>query len=462
MGGRLVPGKHVTVRFDRMGPDGEALAALETHVLAVPYGAPGDEATVRLLDVHPPRLTGRIVALRSVSSRISRPVCPHFGRCGGCQWQHLAYPVQLEQKTLLVRDALERARLGDLPVDEAVGWEPPWEFRSRLHAVVGLRDGRPVLGFFTWGGERVVDIKTCPVQHPGNVAVLSAVRTAWDYLAPAVARGPGDSGGPGILRGIMGRVGGATGDVMLGLAVDAPLPPAGRVGVVGALLDRVPGLVSIVEVRVPARGRVFRGRRVSLLWGRPYIREDVAGVRYHLPPLAEFPANTRALPGLIEMVLDALDARPDDVVFEPDAGVGAYTLHLALGAGRAIGVTTDGDLDAAWENARLNQIRNCMFYARDPLRALEKVRRSGPVQRAFLHPPGRGLPPGVPEALRQAEVGRAVYLGRALPALGRDAAAFAAAGYTVTRVQPVDLSPQTSRVAALVTCVLQHQSRAAG
>lgn len=434
-----------------MGPDGEALAAVDGRVLAVPYGAPGEEATIRLLEVHPDRLRGQIVALRTVSTRIARPRCPHFGRCGGCQWQHLEYPTQLEQKTLFVREALERARV-DVPVEGAIGWEPPWEFHSRLHAVVSTRDGRPVLGFFAWGGEHVVDIKTCPVQHPGNIAALNAVRAAWEYLAPAVQRGPV---GGGILRGIMARVGGATGDVMLGLAVDEPLAAAGRVGAVGALLDRVPGLVSIVEVRVPRRGHVLRGRRVSLLWGRAYIREEVAGVRYHLPALAEFPANCRAFPGLLEMVLEALDAGRDDAIFEPDAGIGAYTLHLALTAGRAIGITTDRDLEAAWGNVRLNRITNCMFYARDPVRALEKVRRGGAVERAFLHPPGRGLPPGMPEALRRAEVRRAVYLGRALPALGRDAAAMAAAGYTITRVQPVDLSPQTSHVAALVTCVAQ-------
>ncbi len=449
--GRLVPGKHVTVRFDRMGTSGEALASVDGRVLAVPYAAPGEEATVRLLEVRPDYLRGQIIALRSVSTRITRPRCPHFGRCGGCQWQHLEYPVQLEQKTLFVREALEQVHLA-VPVDGAIGWEPPWEFHSRLHAVVSHRDGRPVLGFFAWGGERVVDIKTCPVQHPGNVAALNAVRAAWEYLAPAVQRG---RVGPGRLRGILARVGGATGDVMLGLAVDEPLAAAGRVGAVGALLDRVPGLVSIVEVRVPRRGHVARGRRVSLLWGRAYIREEVAGVRYHLPALAEFPANGRAFPGLIEMVLEALDAGQDDVIFEPDAGIGAYTLHLALGAGRAVGITTDGDLEAAWGNARLNRISNCMFYARDPLRALEKARRGGSVQRAFLHPPGRGLPPGMPEALRRAEITRAVYLGRALPALGRDAAAMAEAGYTITRVQPVDLTPQTSHVAALVTCVLQ-------
>jgi len=455
-----------------MGADGEALAVIEGRTLAVPYAAPGEEATVQLVQVDAVRLRGQIVALRDTSAHVTRPRCPHFGRCGGCQWQHLDYPTQLEQKTLLVREALTHAGLGGLRVDPAIGWEPPWEFRTRLEGAVSTRDGQPVLGFFTWGGERVVDVKTCPVQHPGNVAALSAVRSAWDTLSAAVeGKMTADSAGAppsarrasltrtlapptlgrGTLRGVLARVGVATGEVLLGLKVSEPLTIAGRAITVRALLDGVPGLVSIMEVRVPRTGHLIRGRRTSLLWGRPYIREEVAGVRYHIPALAEFPTNARALPGLIELILAELDAGPQDTVIEPDAGIGAYTLHLALAAGRVLGITEEGLLDAAWGNARLNRITNCVFYTRDPLRALEKIKRHGPVRHAFLHPPGAGVPLGLARGLRRGGITRVVYLGRTLVALERDALALAKAGFRITRVQPVDVSPQTSRLAVVLT-----------
>jgi 23S rRNA (uracil1939-C5)-methyltransferase len=439
-------GARVVVRFDRMGPRGEALASLEGRVVAVPYGAPGEEATVRIVDSRGSLLRGQIVVLRRVSPRVVPPPCPHFGRCGGCQWQHLPYTLQLEQKTLLVREALSQAGLGHLAVEPAVGWEPPYEFRTRLLVAVGLRDGRPVLGFYAWGGSRLVDVRTCPVQHPGTAAVLAAVRAAWESLAPLLVPGPG---GRPLLRGILARVGAATGDVLLGLATGAPLGGDLRMTAVRSLLDSVPGLVSLVEVRVPPRGHLLRGRRASLLWGRPYVREEVAGVRYHVPALAEFPTNARALPGLIELILQALDAGPEDTVLEPDAGIGTYSLHLALASGRAVGVTDVATVEAAWDNARLNRITNCMFYTRDPARALAKVARHGPVRLAFLHPPAPGVPAGLVEALRDAGVRRIVYLG-GLRALGRDARALGEGGYAIARVQPVDLSPQTSRVAALL------------
>ncbi len=424
-----------------MGPTGEALATIGGREVAVPYAAPGEEARIRILTLERRRARAELVALRLTSPRVVRPPCPHFGRCGGCQWQHLEYPAQLEQKAALVASALARAGLHQAPIAPAIGWEPAWEFRAHLEAAVGERDGRRVLGFYSWGGDHIVEARQCPVQHPANVAALNSVRAAWEACAPL----------SGILRGLLTRVGTATGEVMVGLSVPRRLTPDERHLAVRALLDTVPGLVSLMEVRAPRRGHLLAGRRADLLWGRPYVQEEVAGVRFHIPLLAEFPVNLRALPGLIELILDALDGTPRDTIVEPDAGIGGYTLHLALGAARVAAVTTAAQFDAAWANVRLNGLTNCLVYARNPVRALEKVRRLGPVRLAFLHPSGAGLPSGLAPALRRAGVERVVYLGRTLGGLAQDVAALDRAGFRPRHVQPVDLSPHTSRVHALIT-----------
>ncbi len=432
-------GSRVVCAIDRMGPDGAALGRAGGRVIAVPYGAPGDEATVEILEGGREPVLGRIVALRRQADRVVDPLCPHFGQCGGCQWQHLDYAAQLQQKTLLVRQALAHPGLRDLEIEPAVGWGPPWGFRTLLQATAGPSASGSVLGFYAWGGTRVVDVQACPIQHPANVALLAAVRHGWPAL----------SGGP-RLRGVIGRAGAATGEVLLGLAVAGALDSTGRTAVVRALLDRIPGLVGILEVCVPRSGHLLTARRTSLLWGRAWLREEIAGVRYSIPLLAEFPANPRALSGLIELVLATLDASTADAVVETGAGIGAYTLHLALGAGRAVGVTSAALLDVARANARANRIENCAFYARDAVRAVEKAARSRPVRLAFLHPGETGLAPGLAPALRRAGVRRVAYLGRSLRRLGGDAAVLRAAGYRLLRARPVDMSPHTSRVSVLI------------
>jgi 23S rRNA (uracil1939-C5)-methyltransferase len=449
-----------------MGPTGEAVATVGGIEVAVPYAAPGEEARVKILDVERGHARGQLVGLRVASPRVVRPRCPHFGRCGGCQWQHLDYPAQLEQKTELVAAALRRAhataavararratQATDAPPGRAIstlvvptiGWDPPWEFRGMLEAAVGRRDGRQVLGFFRWGGDGIVEIAQCPVQHPANVAAMNAVRAAWEAFGPLA----------GVVRGLVTRAAAATGEVMLGLSVTRRLSLGQRAAAVRALLDGVPNLVGLMEIPAPRRGHLLAGRRADLLWGRPYVQEEVAGVRFRVPLLAEFPVNLRALPGLIEKVLAALDPSSTDTVLEPDAGVGGYTLHLALAAARVLGVTTPDQFDPAWENARLNGMTNCAFYTRDPARALEKALRRGPVRAAFLHPPGAGLPPHLPAALRRTGVRRVAYLGRALVALARDAQSLERERFRIREVQPIDLSPHTSRVHALITASVE-------
>jgi 23S rRNA (uracil1939-C5)-methyltransferase len=169
-----------------------------------------------------------------------------------------------------------------------------------------------------------------------------------------------------------------------------------------------------------------------------------------VPLLAEFPANARALAGVIELVLTALAPSRSDTVIETGAGIGAYTLHLALAAGRAVGVTTRPSLDAARANARDNRLENCGFYTRDAVRALQKAARADRVRLAFLRPDGTGLGPELAPALRAAGVERVAYLGRSLRLVGADADALQAAGYRVLRAKPVDTSPHTSRVGILL------------
>jgi 23S rRNA (uracil1939-C5)-methyltransferase len=437
----IAAGAELTVRFERMSATGEALARVEGRDVLVPYAAPGEAARVRVVRREGRRLWGALVAIEEKSPRVVVPRCPHFGRCGGCQWQHLEDALQREQKRALVERALAGLAPAAPPAPgPALGWQP-WGFRSVLRAAAAPRDGRLVLGFFSWGGDRVVEVEECPVQAPQNVAALRAVRAAWaawPALAPALA-------------GLIARTGAATGEVLVGLPARRPLSAEERALVVRTLLDRVPGLVGLLEVRAPRRGHLLTARRAHLLWGRPHVREEVAGVRFQVPLLAQFPVNLPAVPDLVERVLAALDPSAGETILEPHAGIGGYTLHLALSAGRVAAVTTVDQVDAAWDNARLNGIANCHFYTRDPLKALEKVARRAPPALAFLHPPGTGLDPRLPAALRQAGVRRVVYLAGALSAIAADAGALARAGFRLREAQAVDLSPQTSRVHALLT-----------
>jgi len=433
------------VRFDRMGAGGEALAALGQRTLAVPYAAPGDRAVVRIVSSDGGMLRGQLVKLLRSSPNIVEPRCAHFGVCGGCQWQHLDYTAQLEQKQNLVRDALRHAGFPDLSVPPAIGWEPAWEYRTQMHVFVGTRGEEPILGFHTWGGERIVDIRGCNTSHPELVRALEGLRTVWRLrLAPHLRS-------PAAIRSVRLRVAEATGDLMVGLVVPVPLSSDDREQVVVAFLDQVPGLTSLIELTPRPGPHGIEEYDADLLWGRPYLRKEVLGVRLQVPPLANFPVNGRAFPGLLELILERLGGSPTDGLVELNAGIGAFTFHLALDVARVVAVTAERDLDAAWTNAGLDNFSNVTFVADGFGSEWHEAVRGEPARLAFLHPPGTGLPPAATRALKLAGVQHVVYLGSALGALARDVAVLVKEGFSLRHVQPVDLSPHTSRVHGLLT-----------
>ena len=93
-----------------------------------------------------------------------RPRCPHFADCGGCHYQHLAYPAQLQAKAEIVRAQLERlGGLTDLPLDPTFPSPSPWNTRNHLQFSL-TEEGR--LGFLAAGSHRVVPIQVCHLPEP--------------------------------------------------------------------------------------------------------------------------------------------------------------------------------------------------------------------------------------------------------------------------------------------------------
>ncbi|MGH2406352.1 MAG: 23S rRNA (uracil(1939)-C(5))-methyltransferase RlmD [bacterium] len=443
--GTLHPGERLTVRFAEVGLDGTAMVRLGAVRLSVPFGVPGEDAVVEVVRGGR-RAQGRLVALLRKSADVVQARCPHFGRCGGCQWQHLLPEAQRRFKTRLVGEYLkEHAGVRRELVRQTVGGEA-WAYRNVLRAVFGERDSVAVVGFHAGGTQRVLDIAECPVQHPANEAILRAARGAARTLGlPVYDR----QSGRGLLRGVLGLVSFATGQALMTWSTAAPLPDP--TAVVHAVLDRVPGLVGILNTVQSRPTLDLLGSRLRLLWGRDSIEEEIAGFRLKLRPGVSLPANPRGMAVLVDAVRGAAGPKSDEVVIDLTAATPLFALALAASAEAAFGVSP-GRREAidAREAAAHNGVTNVAFYARDPRAVLERLTARKRPSVALLDAEGPGLEAAVVTAVAAAGIPRVVYTARSLATCAGDIGQWVRAGYAVQTVQPVDLLPQTSHVHLVV------------
>jgi len=169
----------LSLEIGRLAPTGEGVARdASGRVVFVPFAAPGDRVRVRITEARARFARGAIEKLEHPSPERADPVCPAFGSCGGCSWQHVRYAAQLEAKLGFIRDAL--SRIGHLQVPEPIEMVPcPVEYGYRIRTRVRIEHGR--VGYRRRRSHAHCATKQCPILAPALERALPEL--------PARARG---------------------------------------------------------------------------------------------------------------------------------------------------------------------------------------------------------------------------------------------------------------------------------
>jgi tRNA/tmRNA/rRNA uracil-C5-methylase (TrmA/RlmC/RlmD family) len=391
-------GERLTLEIDRLAATGEGVARdASGRVVFVPLAAPGDRVRVRVVQARARFARAEIETIERPGPDRTDPLCPVFGTCGGCAWQHVRYAAQVAAKAAILEDALRR--IGHLEPPGPVEVVPcPVDYGYRIRTRVRVERGQ--VGYRQRQSRRIVPTTRCPI------------------LAPALER---------ALPELPGRARGRSGDWWLALSGDgtAHAAPAGRGG---------PG------------GRRRAPARVRLTVGGCELECDVGGFHQANGPLFETVAAA---------VLAA--AGRGDAAVELFAGAGYLTLGLARRFGRVFAV--EGSPQAARDLAR-NAERAGARAVEVLTGSVERALANPPLVGAGAHadvavvdPPRAGLSPATLEGLRRLAPPRIVYLSCDPATLARDAAALVADGWALEGLRGFDLFPQTPHVEALATFV---------
>ncbi|HIE50991.1 MAG TPA: 23S rRNA (uracil(1939)-C(5))-methyltransferase RlmD [Armatimonadetes bacterium] len=441
-------GQTVSLRVDSLAYGGEGVGRVERFPVFVPYTAPGDLAEVRLTRVHKRFARGEVVRLLEPGPGRVEPFCPRYGTCGGCQWQHLAYEVQVQAKTQLVRDALTRiGGLSSVPVRDTISAPEHHSYRNKVEVALAPAPAGWHLGYHRRGSPEVVDVETCPLLKPRLNELLSAVReTLREFAYP-----PYDvRTSAGLVREFSLRCNQAEEEATLLFITGRREVPHKR-PFFTALRERCPFLVGFAHHARTRASQKPQGRPVGALEGRP-LREQFGEVTLEISPASFFQVNVPQLENLWRTLRLCLLLGEGDTIVDAYAGVGTFALRLAPEVEQVIAVEV---YRPAAQDARHNARRNGCENVTVERGAAEEIlpRLAAEGLRAavvLLDPPRSGCQERVLRASVSLGPHTLVYLSCDPTTLARDLRRLAALDYLPALIQPFDFFPQTYHVETLV------------
>lgn len=425
------------ISVEKMVFGGAGLGRIDGKACFVPLSAPGDEAMIRIISEKRSYLEGELLDVKTLSPHRVQPLCPIFGKCGGCSWQHLSYAEQLSQKQEIFSDLVCRGgRFEKDRIAPIVGASEPYGYRARVQFKLRSVAGTVHIGFYRPASHYVVDIPSqCAIANPAINKILRELR-------PAMALCPDPERVPQI-------------DVATGDDGSAIL----TFHYIGERYDEFVGFLYEVGTLLKSVGGIFvqRGRKSSI--------EKVSGVdclRYvitedFLPGMAETKiafsgggfsqVNYRQNLELLTVVHHLAKLSGSERILDLFCGNGNFSLPLARYAARVHGMEAyEPSILDAKRNSQTNGIMNTSFECIDALDGVQKLAARGERFDVILLDPPRTGAADVVSQLHDLNPRSIIYVSCDPATLGRDIGVLMRTGYNVVESRPVDMFPQTYHI----------------
>ena len=426
------PREELELEITGLAHGGRGVARRDGYVVFVSGALPGDTVRAAITKSKRRFAEARMVELVRPSPDRVPDSCIHGGEpCPGAPWQGLPYAEQLRHKSDQVDDALRRiGGLDGFDLEEIEPAGEQWRYRNKLEYSFGPSEGGvPALGFHARGRwDRVIDVDDCMLASERNNSARNEIRDwAQDEGIPAYDRRAEE----GVLRNLVVREGRRTGAIQTRLVTSAaqiPKPPV--------------DLHTVIE----GPGSGTDGPTGAL--GSEYLEEALCGLRFRISQRAFFQTNTEMAERLYGVATEFAALDGTERLFDLFCGIGTLALSMAKSAGEVWGVeiVPDAIVDAE-ENARANDIGNARFRAGDARTSIRPLlEEAGRPDVVVVDPPRAGLSAKIVRRLIECEAKRIVYVSCNPTTLAPNAAQLEEAGYTLRRVKPVDMFPQTPHI----------------
>ena len=428
------------LRIEKAVYGGAGLARAEGKAVFVPFTLPGETVEARVTEDKRSYSTAEVETVTEASAaRVTAP-CRYFGACGGCQYQHAGYAAQVEMKTAILRESLERARVKEIPEIAAVTGEPfAYRNRVRLHV-----ERNPFsLCYKRRNSHANLAVEACAIAAPALERAIGALNReggklglgAWAREIELFANADGSS----VLMALWTELQAGEGERALA-------------GLWTGLREMVPEMGGAA---VFAMERERRAPRVVAKVGGDSLRYRVGGHEYRVSAGSFFQVNRFLIDRLVELVTAG---ESGGAAWDLYAGVGLFSLPLTEMFAEVTAVETGASaVRDLRENLReAGSAKGHRVAAAETAAFLRHAAegRANEPDLVVVDPPRDGLGGAVTTLLGKIRPQRITYVSCDPATLSRDVAALLESGYRLAQVHLVDLFPQTFHLESVTHLML--------
>tara|TARA_R110002153_G_scaffold25608_2_gene81158 strand:- start:2595 stop:4007 length:1413 start_codon:yes stop_codon:yes gene_type:complete len=436
-------------------PDGRVIFLTNT--------VPGDVVDVQTTKKRKAYFEGKAIKFHSFSDKRVEPVCLHFGVCGGCKWQDMGYEHQLFYKQKEVENNLRRIGHLDLPeLTPILGSKEQYFYRNKME--FSFSDSRwltldeiqsdnqiedkNALGFHIPGmWDKILDIKKCHLQKdPSNAIRLEtkkfAVKNGLTFFNPRNQYG--------MLRTLMIRTS-SNGEIMV-LVQFFENDKEKRELLLNHLSITFPEITSLLYVINPKQNDTIYDQEIICFAGRDHIFEEMEGLKFKINAKSFYQTNSEQAYELYKITRNFADLKGNELVYDLYTGTGTIAQFVSKKAKKVVGIESvpEAILDAK-ENALRNEIDNVDFFVGDMKNVFNEqfIAQNGVPDVIITDPPRDGMHKDVVQQILNIAPNKVVYVSCNSATQARDLEMMKDM-YVITKVQPVDMFPQTHHVENVV------------
>jgi 23S rRNA (uracil1939-C5)-methyltransferase len=415
------------LRIEKAVYGGSGLARLGEGDLAgktvfVPLTLPGELIEAQTVDDKRSFINAEIESILEGSPHRAIPDCPYFGSCGGCSYQHADYAYQVEIKKAILREALERSRLTDIP-EIACATGHPWNYRNRIR--LHLQASPFTLCYRERRSNKLFAVDKCPIAAPLLEKAIATVT---------------ESGAALRLAGFCDEIEFFTADET---SLLISFLSGGGDRKTQTTLSEVCRALKQAMPELQGGALFLAGEKqpVRLIqrWGEGSLIYEAAGVGYRVGLGSFFQVNRFLVDALLGLVAAGRKGR---LAWDLYAGVGLFARALGKNFERVIALESS---PASSSDLRHNlQGTSHRAVQASSLDFLQKQRPSAPPpDLVVVDPPRAGLGSALTALLSQIGPAEIVYVSCDPATLSRDIAALVNSGYDLRTITMVDMFPQT-------------------